>query len=123
MQTYLMVALGGIVGANLRFVVSTRAAARWGTAFPYGTLLINVTGSFLLGIFVTLIPAGSTQARAFFATGFCGAYTTFSTFAFETVALHQRDDGRLALANALGSALLCIGAAAGGILLGQAIVG
>jgi CrcB protein len=123
MQTYLMIALGGILGANLRFVVSARAVERWGTAFPYGTFLINVTGSFLLGIFVALIPAGSTEARAFFATGFCGAYTTFSTFAFETVALHQRDEGRLALANVLGSATLCTVAAALGILLGQTITG
>jgi CrcB protein len=123
MQTYLLIALGSILGANLRFVLSTRAVARWGTAFPYGTLLINATGSFLLGLFVALAPSGATQARAFFATGFCGAYTTFSTFAFETVALGQRADRRAAFANALGSVVLCVGAAAGGGVLGRLIGG
>ena len=123
MPTYLLVALGGIVGANARYVVSQLAAARWGVAFPYGTLLINVIGSALLGLLLVALPLGAGGLRAILATGFCGGFTTFSTFAFETVALTGGGRWRGALGNALGSVSLCIGAAALGGLVGRALAG
>ncbi len=125
MQTYLLVALGGIVGANARYAVSNLAAARWGVAFPYGTLLINISGSALLGFLLVALPLDAGGWRAILATGFCGGYTTFSTFAFETVALAvaEHSQRRSALANAAGSIILCVGAAALGGLIGRALVG
>ncbi len=123
MQTYFLVALGGIVGANARYAISKLAAARWGVAFPYGTLLINITGSALLGFLLVALPLGAGGGRAILATGFCGGYTTFATFAFETVALAERTRRRGALANAAGSVILCVGAAALGGLVGRALMG
>ena len=117
-QTYLLIALGGAAGANARFIGATLAATRWGTRFPWGTLLINITGSFLLGLFLAVPSLGTGAGRALLATGFCGGYTTFSTFAFETVALAEGGARRLAAANALLSVGLCLLAAFGGGALG-----
>lgn len=92
MSPYLLIAIGGIVGANARFLVSTWSANRIGIDFPYGTLIVNASGSFLMGLLLTLVAdrfAGDASARALLATGFLGAYTTFSTFSYETVALVQ----------------------------------
>lgn len=121
MGTVVLIALGGAAGANARFVVSMVAARRWGTSFPWGTLLINATGSFLLGLFLALPTLGGGGARALLATGFCGGYTTFSTFAYESVALGGRGARVAAAANLLGSVILCVAAAALGGALGAAV--
>jgi CrcB protein len=121
-QTYLLIALGGAVGANARFAAATLAATRWGTRWPWGTLLINITGSFLIGLFLAVPTLGTGAGRALLATGFCGGYTTCSTFAFEMVALEERGAWRLAVANALLSVGLCLIATVGGGALG-ALVG
>ena len=105
-QTYLLIALGGAVGANARFIAATLAASRWGTRLPWGTLLINVSGSFLLGLFLTVPALGTDSGRALLATGFCGGYTTFSTFTFETVALEERGEWRFAVGNVLLNVVL-----------------
>lgn len=122
MATIVLIALGGAAGANARFVVATLAARRWGARFPWGTLLVNVSGSFLLGLFLALPALGDGGARALLATGFCGGYTTFSTFAFESVALGASGARGAALANLLGSVVLCAAAAALGGALGAAVV-
>jgi CrcB protein len=119
-QTFLLIGLGSILGANARYYLSAFAASRWGAAFPYGTLLINVTGSLIIGFFFGLVAARfgvSASARLVVATGFLGSYTTFSTFTFETIALSRAGEYRLALVNALGSIALGVAAAASGLTL------
>lgn len=119
-NSYLLIGLGGIVGANARFVVSTWAANRYGAGFPYGTFIINLTGSFLMGVVLTVAVMrleNSASVRFAFATGFLGGYTTFSTFAYETVVLVRQGDLRPALVNSLGSVLLGGLAATAGVLL------
>jgi CrcB protein len=99
--TPLAVSVGGLLGANARYLIGLWAAARWGTLFPWGTLLINVSGSFVLGFYLTLVTerfTGRPTTRLFLATGFLGAYTTFSTFSFETLQLIERGEVSAALA-------------------------
>ena len=102
------VGLGGFVGANARFWIGTWVQQRMGTAFPWGTFVINITGSFILGLFVTLLteriaPDRAEPLRLLIAVGFVGAYTTFSTFEYETFGLVQTSSLLRAFANALGS--------------------
>jgi fluoride exporter len=110
---YLAISAGGIVGAIARYVVGGWAATHWGMAFPWGTLLINVSGSFLLGFYLTRVTeggAGRATARLFVATGFCGAFTTFSTMSEETVALLQHGAFPAALVYVAASLMLGLGA-------------
>lgn len=118
-MTILAIALAGAVGAPLRFVVDGFVQDRLGRVFPWGTFIVNVSGSLLLG-FVTglaLYHGFPSVPKAFVATGFCGAYTTFSTFGYETVHLADEHSGLLAAANALGSVAAGLAAAAGGLAL------
>lgn len=86
----MLVGVGGFLGAIARFVVGTVVAQRWGTSWPYGTFLINVSGCFLIAFFLTLTSERITVHegwRYLFPVGFVGAYTTFSTYEFETMRL------------------------------------
>jgi CrcB protein len=91
---YLLVGAGGFIGANARYVVARLVGNLVDTGFPLGTFIINVTGSFLLGVVGTIVSqrlvAGSDAMRLALGVGFLGAYTTFSTFEFETHALAQQ---------------------------------
>jgi fluoride exporter len=118
-MTVLLVALGAAVGAPLRYLTDRAVQSRHGSAFPWGTLTVNVAGSLLLGFLIGL-PVGPTLA-ALLGTGFCGALTTYSTFSYETLRLAR--DGRRApaVANVLISILAGLGAAYLGILLAEAI--
>lgn len=103
---YVAIAIGAMLGANLRFVVGLWAADQFGADFPYGTLLINVSGSFAIGLVLEFIGerAGiSPLWRLFFATGFLGGYTTFSTYAWEALILAQGGNWLPALGYILGS--------------------
>lgn len=103
---YVVVAVGAMLGANLRFVLGNWAADRFGPDFPYGTLLINVTGSFAIGIVLSLIGARvgiSPLWRLFFATGFLGGYTTFSSYTWETLTLAESGDWLPAAIYVVGS--------------------
>jgi CrcB protein len=105
---FLAVSIGGILGANTRYLVSLYIAERLGTAFPYGTLLINVTGSLIIGFFLTLAVERFNLDplwRLFFATGFLGAYTTFSSYTFETAQLVRDGSYGLAFVYLFGSVL------------------
>src|SRR3954453_3222196 len=89
---FLAVSLGGILGANTRYLLTLSIADRFGTAFPYATMLINITGSVVIGFFLTLITERygvDPLWRLFFVTGFLGAYTTFSSYTYETSQLAQ----------------------------------
>ena len=100
---YLLVGVGGFVGANARFVVARLAGGLADSGFPIGTFVINITGSFLLGIVGTLaaqrLTPHSEAVRLALGVGFLGAYTTFSTFEFETNALVQQGDWAAAAIN------------------------
>jgi fluoride exporter len=120
-QNIIAVAAGGALGALARYLVGTWAAARWGSAFPWGTLLINVSGSLLLGAFSAWfarragLPA---ELRLFVAVGFCGAYTTFSTFSLDTITLAQSGAWTASLTNALLTNALCLVASVLGVFVG-----
>ncbi len=112
-MTYLWIALGSALGGVARHWCGTLAAERFGTAFPWGTLLVNALGSFAIGLFATLTgPDGrllvSTQARQFVMVGQCGGYTTFSAFSLQTLDLVRGGELDRAGLNVLGSVALCL---------------
>ena len=124
MLTYLIVGLGGAIGSMARYAISVAAGAAWGEAFPWGTILINATGSFLIGFVGTLtLPEGplpaSQDIRLFALVGLCGGYTTFSSFSLQTVSLMRGGQWLGALANVLLSVFVCIAAAGAGHGLAQ----
>jgi CrcB protein len=108
------VAAGSAAGGVARFLLGTAIQQRAGGAFPIGTLLVNLTGSLLLGFLLRWalgVPSVSPEMRAMLTTGFCGGYTTFSTFSYETVALMEEGDWRrAALYMAASVALSLLGA-------------
>ena len=121
---YLWIALGAVVGASARYFLSTFVARHYSTIFPYGTLLINITGSLILGFFliyaterVLLDP----RWRLLVAVGFCGSYTTFSSYAFESFALMEQSQWLLVALNILFSNALCLAAVLAGAALARAL--
>jgi CrcB protein len=113
MQMYLAVALGSALGGVARFALSGTIANVFGETFPWGTLFVNVTGSFIIGFFATLTaPDGrlfvSGTTRQFVMTGICGGYTTFSSFSLQTLNLMRDEEWVSAGANAAGSVVLCL---------------
>jgi CrcB protein len=117
--TILLLGLAGGLGAGTRFVVDGLVRSKIRTALPVGTIAINVTGSFLLGLVAgaVMVHAAPVELQAIAGTGFLGGYTTFSTASFETVRLIQSHRTGLALLNGLGTAVAGIGAAAAGVAL------
>ncbi|HVM64468.1 MAG TPA: fluoride efflux transporter CrcB [Acidimicrobiales bacterium] len=111
--------VAGAVGAPLRYTVDGYVAGRARGAYPWGTLIVNASGSFVLGVLtgLALYHAFPKTPKVVLGTGFCGAYTTFSTFTFETVRLVEEGDAWEALRNVAGTVVICAGAAALGIAL------
>jgi CrcB protein len=106
---YIVISIGGLLGANARYLLANWAAQRLGASFPYGTFIINISGSFILGLFMALLQDRAfvhPNYRLFFATGFCGAYTTFSTFTYESLRLFQDGSFLLGFTNIFGSILV-----------------
>ena len=113
MLTYLWIALGGALGSVARFSCNGLISAKLGGTFPWGTLLINVTGSFAIGFFAALTGANgrwpvSDDVRKFFMVGICGGFTTFSAFSLQTLELTQSGQSLRAGANIVGSVVLCL---------------
>jgi fluoride exporter len=123
LSLFLAVAAGGLVGAPSRYLLDRAISRRIESDLPWGTFVINVTGSLLLGFLTGLTLAGHLPeiGKALLGTGFCGAYTTFSTFTFETVRLLE--DGRIldAVGTIVSSVAAGLAAAAAGLAIGLAI--
>jgi CrcB protein len=113
MMLYLLIGLGGALGSIARFWLSGLIATQIGESFPWGTLIVNVSGSFVIGFFATLsgpdgrLFAGSTT-RQFVMTGICGGYTTFSSFSLQTLNLAREGEWFRAGANSVGSLVACL---------------
>ena len=127
-MTYLWVALGGALGSVARFALATFITRRFGESFPWGTILVNVTGSFLIGVLAALAESGGKLAGAvalqrFLIVGICGGYTTFSAFSIQTLDLARNGQVVAAGLNVLWSVALCLIAVWCGHLLGVALRG
>lgn len=124
LDKYLWISLGAIIGANARYLISSWVAERWGASFPYGTLLINLTGSLIVGVFLTFATQRALvdpRLRLLIAVGFCGSYTTFSTYTYESINLILNGSWGAGLINLLGSSGLGLLAVALGILIGRTL--
>jgi CrcB protein len=122
-QTFLLISAGAIAGANLRYVIG-QSVARFAPGLPYGTLLINISGSFLLGFFMiwtTERVLADPRWRLLIAVGFCGGYTTFSSYAYETLALFEQGHWALSALNIAATNILCLIAALAGAMLARTI--
>jgi CrcB protein len=121
---YLMVGIGGFLGAVARFWLGGYIGSRMGTRFPYGTFVINISGSFLIGLILTILAERThwdPSWRYLIPIGFIGAYTTFSTFEYETLRTLQDGQFLIAALNVTLSVLVGFVAVWGGAILGKAI--
>ena len=124
MLRLLVIAAGGAAGAVARYWLSGRVYAWLGTGFPWGTLAVNVAGSFLIGLLAILLVERlpySAEWRSLLVVGFLGAFTTFSTFSLETLMLIEQTEFAKAGANAVVSVLACLAATWLGIVAGRAV--
>jgi CrcB protein len=128
MLAYLLIALGGALGTVARYWLSGIVAERYAHAFPWNTLVVNVSGSLVIGVLAAVTePPGrwlaSPAVRQFFMIGLCGGYTTFSSFSLQTLNLLHDREWLYAGGNILLSVLLCIAAAGLGYWIGEALNG
>ena len=124
MKDFLAISVAAIVGANLRYLISRFAAQEFGPVFPYGTLVINIVGSFIVGFFViwtTERVLVYPRWRLLVVVGFCGSFTTFSGYAYETMSYFEQGQWGLMLANIFSNNLLCLGGALAGMAMARAI--
>lgn len=124
MEKFLIISAGAILGANVRYWIGDWAAQKFGASFPYGTFIINLTGSLLIGFFLTLTTERlmiDPRWRLLIAVGFLGSYTTFSTFTYESLNLLFNGQWLIGLINFFGSTFLGILAVGVGVYLGKAI--
>jgi CrcB protein len=121
--TLLLIALGGAVGAPLRYLVDRAVQLRTDSVFPWGTLFVNVVGSFALGVLLGAAAGGGVpdDVVAAVGVGLCGAFTTYSTFGYETVRLASDGARGLAAINALAGVAAGLTAAWLGVVLGEAV--
>ncbi|MGW2232019.1 fluoride efflux transporter CrcB [Streptomyces formicae] len=122
-MNWLLVVTGAMIGAPLRYLTDRAVQARQGTAFPWGTLTVNVVGCLVLGVVTGAVAAGaaSPHTQLLLGTGLCGALTTYSTFSYETLRLAEEGAGFSAVANAVGSVAAGLGAAFVGVAVAEAL--
>ena len=121
-MNYLYIVIGAAAGAPLRYFLGSRIQERAGGAFPWGTLLVNVSGCLLIGLILGIAEARGSlarEARLLLITGFLGSYTTFSAFGWETYSLARADDIARAAANVAASFVLGLAAVWAGAQLGR----
>jgi fluoride exporter len=124
LKDFLAISVAAIVGANLRYIISRLAVREFGPAFPYGTLTINIVGSFIVGFFVIWTTERvllDPRWRLLVVVGFCGSFTTFSSYAFESMAFFDRGQWGLMLTNVFANNLLCLAGALGGVALARVL--
>jgi fluoride exporter len=124
LQTVLLISIGAILGANLRYFVAQYVSKLIPSSFPYGTLIINITASFILGFFLVWTSErvlADPRWRIFFAVGFCATYSTYSSYAFETFALVENGQFWLAAMNFLLTNVVCFVAVVAGAALARGI--
>ena len=124
LKNFLAISVAAIVGANLRYLLSRLAARELGPVFPYGTLFINIVGSFIVGLFLIWTTERvliDPHWRLVVVIGFCGSFTTFSSYAFETMAYFEGGQWGLMLVNILSNNVLCLVAALAGMVLARAV--
>jgi CrcB protein len=123
-KPYLWISLGGILGANLRYFLSRIITRFSDAAFPLGTLFINISGSLVLGFFLVWTTErvfADPKWRLLVAIGFCGSYTTFSSFAYETMSYFEQGHWALFVSNILANNVLCLGSILLGAMIARAI--
>lgn len=124
MKDFLAISVAAILGANLRYVISRLAVKEFGPVFPYGTLIINIVGSFIVGLFVVWTTERvlvDPRWRLLVVVGFCGSFTTFSSYAFESMSLFEQGQWGLMLANVFANNLLCLAGALAGMAMARAL--
>ena len=124
LKNFLTISVAAVVGANLRYLLSRLAAVELGSVFPYGTLFINIVGSFIVGVFVIWTSERALvdpRWRLLVIVGFCGSFTTFSSYAFETMAYFEQGQWGLMLANILSNNILCLGGALAGMAVARVL--
>ena len=126
MERFLWICLGGAAGTGARYLVTLWALRIAGLGFPWGTLAVNLVGSFLLGVIMQVaLTTGliGPTLRLGLTTGVMGGFTTYSTFNYETLVYLQRSEWLLAFANLAATVLLCLAAGALGLLAGRFVAG
>jgi len=126
MERFLWVCLGSALGGGARYLTSQLAVALLGAGFPWGTLAVNVVGSFLIGLIMHVgltTDLISPTLRLFLTTGVMGGLTTYSTFNYETLGFLREGSWELGLANLLGTVVICLAAGLLGLAAGRAIAG
>lgn len=122
-QSLLQVALGGAVGAALRYLTNVGAKQLLGQGYPYGTLIVNIVGSFLMGVLVVVLARkGGNELAPFLMTGILGGFTTFSAFSLDTLTLWERGELMSAFAYVAASVLLSLAAIAAGLAVARSLV-
>ena len=120
----LYAAFGGAIGAAARYSVKVTTLKLFGHGFPWGTVIVNVTGSFIMGVLIAIMSHAwttSQEMRVFLTTGILGGFTTFSAFSLDFVALYERKEYALAFAYAGGSVVLSLAAVFAGLYLARTV--
>jgi CrcB protein len=123
-KDFLAISVAAIFGANLRYLLGRLSVKHFGLGFPYGTLAINIIGSFIVGLFVIWTTERvliDSRWRLLVVVGFCGSFTTFSSYAYESMSFLEHGQWGMMLLNILGNNLLCLCAALAGMALARVL--